>query len=130
MEMIERDVDAGRHLLIRGDCWEILGDLSAFDAVITDPPWGVQFLHSGRGRPPTGRRAGRRHAATINGDDRPFDPGPWLSRPCLFVGADHFRERLPDGGTWLVWDKLDGGRLRDSFGDEEAIWCSLGGIDP
>jgi DNA modification methylase len=122
--------DAGRHLVICGDCRQILDDLSAFDAIVTDPPWGVRHLHSGRGRPPTGRRAGRRHAATIKGDDRPFDPGPWLSRPCLFVGARHFRERLPDGGSWLVWDKREGGRLRDSFRNEESIWCSLAGIDP
>jgi site-specific DNA-methyltransferase (adenine-specific)/modification methylase len=130
MEMIEPAVDTDRYLLVCGDSRKILGDLSAFDAVITDPPRGVQFLHSGRGRPPTGRKAGRRHAAVIAGDHEPFDPAPWLVRPWLFWGATHFANKLPGYGSWLVWDKTEGGHgPRDSFVDAEFAWCSIPGLE-
>jgi DNA modification methylase len=120
-----------RYRLIRGDCRRVAVDLSAVDAIVTDPPYGISYKHSGCGRPPTGRRAGRRHATAIIGDDEPFDPAPWLDlgRPCLFLGANHFHKRLPHGGSWLCWDKTEGGKgPKDSFVDGEFAWCSVEGI--
>jgi site-specific DNA-methyltransferase (adenine-specific) len=36
-------VEIGRHVLYRGDCLEVLPTLSGVDAVVTDPPYGVEL---------------------------------------------------------------------------------------
>lgn len=60
----------------------------------------------------------------IHGDDRPFDPAEWVAMAprCLFWGAHRFSDRLPPG-TWLVWDKVPTGKIRDQ-GDGEAAWIN------
>jgi site-specific DNA-methyltransferase (adenine-specific) len=61
----------------------------------------------------------------IAGDDEPFDAGMWLTftRRCLFWGAHRFSHALPRPGSWLVWDKVPTGKIRDQ-GDGEAAWIS------
>jgi DNA modification methylase len=108
--------------LYLGDCLEIAPTLTGVDAVISDPPYGIAFQHSGGGN---GKGQGRWLAktCTIHGDDKPFDPAPWLEYPIAVLwGADHFASRLPEGG-WLIWDKL-GGReeFGDVFSDVECGW--------
>jgi site-specific DNA-methyltransferase (adenine-specific)/modification methylase len=43
----------------------------------------------------------------VIGDDRPFDPAPILALdvPTVLWGANHYADRLPASGGWLVWDK-------------------------
>ena len=105
-----------------GDCLKIAPQLQGIDAVITDPPYGIGFQHSGGGN---GKGKGRWLAktCTIHGDDKPFDPGPWLEYPIIVLwGADHYAQRLPEGG-WLIWDKLGGRKgFGDNFSDIEAAW--------
>ena len=110
--------------LYLGDCREILPTLEPVDAVVTDPPYGISYRH--------GARAGGKLLGTdgmaIVGDDQPFDPAPWLSFPeVLFWGAEHFKNRLPDGGRWLVWNKRRVGVVRDQ-GCVENAWCSGDGV--
>lgn len=65
---------------------------------------------------------------SIVGDDQPFDPAPWLTfGECLFWGAEHFKNRLPDGGRWLVWNKRRLGVVRDQ-GCVENAWHSINGV--
>src|ERR1035437_1675984 len=66
--------------LYLGDCLEIAPTLTGVDAVISDPPYGIAFQHSGCGN---GKGQGRWLAktCTIHGDDKPFDPAPWLEYP-------------------------------------------------
>ena len=40
----------------------------------------------------------------------------------LLFGADHFRRRLPEGGTLLAWDKHLGRGSDDGFADCEWAW--------
>jgi hypothetical protein len=131
---IEDGLAVDDHLIIHGDCRRLLGHLAGVDnlVIVTDPPYGIGYKHSGRGRPPTGRKAGRRHDTPIIGDDNgPFDPRPLLDlgRPIMLMGANHFHNRLPLGGSLIAWDKTAGGRGRkDSFVDVEFIWTSVPGI--
>jgi site-specific DNA-methyltransferase (adenine-specific) len=110
----------GRIRLINGDCIQCL-PIEA-DAVISDPPYGIAFQHSGGGK---GKGGGRWIAKTepIHGDENDFDPAPWLPyKTVVLWGADHYAQVLPYGG-WLVWDKL-GGRedFGDVFSDCEIAW--------
>lgn len=110
--------------LYMGDCLALRDSLAVADAVVTDPPYGIAYKH--------GARAGGRLMGTdgmaIVGDDQPFDPTPWLTfKECLFWGAEHFKNRLPDGGRWLVWNKRRTSVVRDQ-GCVENAWHSIGGV--
>lgn len=113
----------GNATLYLGDCLEILPTLAPFAAVVTDPPYGINYKH--------GARFGGKQMGTdgmgIVGDDQPFDPSPWLAYECLFWGAEHFKRRLPDGGRWLVWNKRRAGVVRDQ-GCVENAWHSKSGV--
>lgn len=110
--------------LYLGDCLEILPTLGKVDAVVTDPPYGISYQHGARRG---GKRMGTDGMA-IAGDDKPFDPSPWLVfGECVFWGAEHFKNRLPDGGRWLVWNKRRVGVVRDQ-GCVENAWCSNNGV--
>ena len=121
---MSREEIIGDCRLILGDCLEILPTLGKVDAVVTDPPYGISYQHGARRG---GKRMGTDGMAIV-GDDKPFDPSPWLSfGECLFWGAEHFKNRLPDGGRWLVWNKRRLGVVRDQ-GCVENAWCSNNGV--
>ena len=115
----------GDATLYLGDCREILPTLPKVDCVITDPPYGIGFLHSGISY---GLAPGTSKKAPIIGDNAPFDPAPGLDfKTVILWGADHFAQRLPEG-RWLVWDKLGGGKsFGDSFSDGEVAWMNRKG---
>lgn len=120
----------GNATLYLGDCREILPTLPKVDAVITDPPYGIAYQHNGGGAGTQGQRErpGNRNARRpIAGDDAPFDPAHLLgvAPMVLMFGADHFRARLPDGGTWIAWDKHCGRGPNDSFADAEFAWANF-----
>lgn len=126
-------VEIGLATLYLGDCLEILPTLPKVDAVITDPPYGINFTHSGKwgksSHIPEHRKClpQNNFDAPIVGDERPFDPSPLLGLASTLVmwGANHYADKLPPSGAWLVWDKLDG--LHSvSFSDCELAWCSIG----
>ena len=116
----------GNATLYLGDCLEILPSLEA-DAVVSDPPYGIAYAHSGGGRAAPGARvAPKRNTAAIAGDDQPFDPAPLLRFPkVLLFGADHYKTKLPDGGAWICWDKHVGLGPNDSFVDAEFAWANF-----
>jgi len=112
--------------IIHGDCREVMKmlDLGNVAAVVTDPPYGISFVKGDSGREVSGRRSLRRCADPILGDDNPFDPRPFLGWPCVLFGANHYYNRLPDGGTFHAWDKKCHSTLEDSFSDVEFIWTN------
>lgn len=141
----------GSATLYLGDCREILPTLQRPDAIITDPPYGqrqnTNVIQKGgiRTYGDLGARGGNRVVRArvqskngtfrgsgestvwpdgIEGDDVPFDPTLILSAAdrVLIWGAHKFADRLPQG-TWLVWDKVPSGKIRDQ-GDGEAAWLN------
>ena len=91
--------------LYLADCLDVLPQLTGIDAVITDPPYGIahQCNFASRGR---SNLAQCNDYSDVIGDDKPFDPSPWLPFPKVVLwGANHFADKLPPVSGWLIWDK-------------------------
>jgi site-specific DNA-methyltransferase (adenine-specific)/modification methylase len=114
---VERIGDCTLYL---GDCLEIMPTLEPVDAVVTDPPYGIGYVHGAEKMAHATKFAG----IAVHGDDEPFDPALWLQWPCVLWGANHFATRLPGGGRWLVWDKRDGSGYGKAMSDIEMAWMS------
>ena len=123
----------GNFQLIHGDCLEILPTLAAgsVDAVVTDPPYGigVKTNYAERGR---GALARCNDYKPIIGDDKPFDPTPFLEFDTVILfGANYYADKLPISGGWIIWDKVDGLPSKRPVGfndnsDCEMIWTNIG----
>jgi site-specific DNA-methyltransferase (adenine-specific) len=113
------------YLLIHGDSRRLPVDLASVDAVVSDPPYGINYRHGGGGK---GLHTGRNAGMSIFGDDEPFDPAAWIQKPCLLFGAHHYASRIPAGGSWLAWDKAPNGGPPDQFTDCDFAWTSVRGI--
>ena len=108
--------------LYHGDCLEIMPTLDSVDAVVTDPPYGIDFENAG----------GR---STVNGwndfkkynwdKERPrreiFDEILRLSKIQIIWGGNYFTDYLPPTMQWLLWDK---GQRNFSLADFEMAWSS------
>ena len=126
-------VEIGNAVLYRGDCLELLPELAEVDALIADPPYGInlhgmcstyrsRFLYKS-----PGERYERDGAYLVHGDDKPFDPAPFLGFPKVILwGGNHYCSRLPDARCWLVWDKREG-TTSDNQADCEMAWTNLPG---
>jgi len=125
--------------LYLADCRELMPALQRPDAIVSDPPYGQRLktnIDAGRilrgSRSRTRAKVGTYTGSTsvavwpdgIVGDDKPFDPTQLLKAAprVLLWGAHRFHERLP-AGSWLIWDKVPTGKVRDQ-GDGEAAWCN------
>ncbi len=112
----------GTATLYRGDCMEVLPTLGRFDAVITDPPYGIN--KDGQVKT-TGGNGGRKAYEFLGWDgERPSDEIFDLilkAAPlhCIW-GGNYFADLLPPTMRWLVWDK--GQRINQS--DGELAWTS------
>jgi site-specific DNA-methyltransferase (adenine-specific) len=85
--------------IYHGDAREILPMLT-FDAVVTDPPYGIGYQQTIK----TARDWG-----TISGDESDA-LARWVIEavhptPMLVFGANHFPSALPEPGRWVCWDK-------------------------
>jgi predicted RNA methylase len=132
----------GDATLFRGDSTELLrtGMLGDFMAVVSDPPYGISYQHSGNfaggGNLGNGSAIKQEHTKNvkqqIKGDNEPFKPQIWLDaasdtpdksgKRILLWGADKFMQRLPEYGTMLAWDKHLGVCADNDFADCEWAW--------
>ena len=99
-------------------------------ALITDPPYGIAFSHGAGGDGiGGGKYVSRFNGVPIIGDDRPFDPTPFLQLgyPSILWGANHYADRLPSSPYWLIWDKRCG-LTENDFADCEMAWCNVKGV--
>jgi site-specific DNA-methyltransferase (adenine-specific) len=125
---VSRVETIGDATLYLGDCRDILPTLGPVAAVITDPPYGIDYDPT---RSQSSAASGfRRKQTKIVGDAEAFDPTHLLGLAdrAVIWGANHFASRLPDKGGWLVWDKRDGGSVFRGFkmSDSELAWCTRG----
>ena len=117
----------GNAELWHGDCMEVLPLLEGVDALVSDPPYGIAYQHSGGGKAAPGAKLSpvRNAKMPIANDAVAFDPSHLLGfESVLIFGADHYRDKLPEGGTLVAWDKSLGIGPADSFADAEFAWTN------
>jgi len=109
----------GRVTLYHGDCRDIAPTLESVDAVMTDPPYGINYEAS--------RYRNAVFNGVIHGDADAFDPS-WIMKmkcPMVLWGGNNFANVLPPGG-WLVWDKRTNEAADKMMGSPfELAWCSI-----
>ena len=116
--------------LYQGDCLEVMPAIQSVDALIADPPYGIAFCHGAGGDGiGGGKYVSKFNGVAIAGDDKPFDPQPFLSAAPVVVlwGANHFADKLPASSKWLIWDKRRGLTTND-FADCEIAWTNQKGV--
>jgi len=114
----------GRVTLYLGDCREVLSDLGRFDALVTDPPYGIKEA-AGKNKSRDGYGlAPARDYGTSSWDDAPdFDGISNARKICrhhIIFGGNYYP--LSPTSCWLVWDKLNGD---NDFADCELAWTNL-----
>jgi len=115
-------VEIGDATLYLGDCMDILPTLDKVDAVITDPPYGINE---------NSKKVANRAKLAIPKDYGHFD---WDKSPpadelieliitkgqfLAFFGGNYFN--LPPTSCWLIWDKLNNDT---DFADCELCWTN------
>jgi hypothetical protein len=86
-------------------------------ACVSDPPYGMDYNTDGNRFTLGGRSFPR-----VCGDNRPFDPTPFLVFDhCVLWGFNHFPELLYSGGT-LVWIKRSDAAFGCFLSDAEVAW--------
>ena len=112
------------HLFINGDCMEYMKTMpdKYVDLCISDPPYGINRLHSG-GMPKSSRfiKWERKHW-----DNEPPSPEYFkelfrVSRNQIIWGGNYFTDNLFPSMGWVFWFKQKG----MTFADGELAWTSF-----
>jgi len=115
-------VEIGNATLYLGDCMDILPTLQKVDAVITDPPYGIN--ENSKKVASRGKLASPKDYGDFDWDKAP-PPDALIElirtkgQHQAFFGGNYFT--LPPTSCWLVWDKLNG---NNDFADCELAWTN------
>ncbi len=135
-EPIKREVIIGDCRLLLGDCLAIMPTLGKVDCVVTDPPWGSHTATNAqrftRAASPYWKNVDTSKVTAhkkIIGDNKEFDPRPFVVKSTILWGANWFARHLPPSGGWLIWDKRKGvEELAEKgwpLGEAELAWTNL-----
>jgi DNA modification methylase len=109
--------------LYLGDCMEVMPTLGRVDAVVTDPPYGIDYGRSGGFSASHGWGPWRENVSWDA--ERPskevFDAIISASKHQIIWGGNYFTDYLAPTMQWLVWDK---GQRNFSLADCEFAWSS------
>jgi DNA modification methylase len=122
--MAWREEQIGDARLILGDCREVLPTLSKVDAVVTDPPYGINAARDRKSE-----KYGWRDYPDAGWDKERPNPNFIKSilgcgKNAIIWGGNYFTDALPPSGRWFVWDKC---QQDFSLADCELAWCSFDG---
>ena len=112
----------GDCVLYLGDCLDVMPTLGKVDAVVTDPPYGLDIAK-------TGKIGGEKLAKVKDYGARKWDkttPPDYfisllqeISKTQIVFGGNYFY--VPPSQCWLVWDKQNTG----NFADCELAWTNM-----
>ena len=111
MSGIIKEERIGNQRLILGDCLEVMPELGRFDAVVTDPPYGIGAA--------SGAHSNLK-MANKSWDDMPPDLSFLPDVPSIIWGGNYFN--LPPSRCFLFWDKHP---MPPSYAAGELAWTSL-----
>lgn len=116
----------GNCTLYLADCMDILPHLDKVDAVVTDPPYGINmaggFSGSGGFSKPIKRREYKGSWDNEKPNNFLFDLIIGKSKYCIIWGGNYFTDKLPQSNCWLVWDKEN---TMPTFSDCELAWTNI-----
>ena len=113
----------GNHILLCGDVLKDLEKLpDNYDAVITDPPYGMEAV----------QKSGvlkDKYKNVLNDENTDVAINSYnlidKQLPQIWFGANYYANALPNQSCWLVWDKNNG--ASDQM-DCELAWSNLKGV--
>ena len=125
--------EIGEHRLLCGDCTDILqieklAGGNKFDAVITDPPYGISVdkeMHKKSGEKYGNAKAKKGKYRETNWDNQPIDKTQIdliisMAKSVIIWGGNYFE--VPPTRCYLVWDKDNS---TNNFADCELAWTNL-----
>ena len=119
---IVKEERIGGQRLILGDCLQVMPLLGEFDAVVTDPPYGI-----GEGGDKNRSRGKVSLVGNYKSDkwdsttaDAQIKLAVQMSKSAIVFGGNYYD--LPPTSCWLVWDKQNGA---NDFADCELAWTNL-----
>ena len=111
-----KKVTIGNATLFCGDCFDVLPQLNQIDAVVTDPPYGINASTQTLG-------TGKKEFYRGEWDNSIVDISPFLGCEFLcFWGGNYYTKILPPTNDWLIWHKKNDGR---SFSECEMAWTNF-----
>ena len=115
---IVKEERIGGQRLILGDCLKVMPLLGRFDAVVTDPPFGINYAAN----PIVGKGKIASNHARKDWDGAAPEMSPVLamSEQHIIWGGNYFN--LPPVRGWLTWFKPD---APPSLGQFEMAWTSI-----
>lgn len=116
--MIIKEERIGGQRLILGDCLEVMPELGRFDAVVTDPPYGLGKKFQGG---TWGATAQYKAMPAWDGEAKQewIDCIVALGVPAIVWGGHYFA--VPPSRCWLSWCKPD----FPTMADMELAWTNL-----
>lgn len=119
---IKKEVTINDCRLILGDCLQVMPLLGRFDAVVTDPPYGLgDKWKGGAGGKKSSWRIPQGEAMKWDMQAPDFIPDLVAGAPSIVWGGNYFA--LPPSRGWLVWDKKQRGTW--TTGHTELAWTSI-----
>ena len=118
-----KKVETEKTTLYLGDCEEILPELPVVDALVTDPPYGIDFGNKGNFKASHGWSQRRENLEWDAVKPAPEIIDSMLDRSMeqIIWGGNYFSDCLPPSMRWLIWDK---GQRNFSLADFEMAWTS------
>lgn len=116
----------GDQTLYLGDCMEVMQGLDKVDAVVTDPPYGINMGggFSGKGIAGNRRQYNRSDWDLSRPDSEVFEDILGASDTQIIWGGNYFTDLLPVSGKWLFWDKC---QTMPTYSDGELAWTTISG---
>lgn len=126
----------GNATLYLGDCREILPELPKVDAVVTDPPygledWNTRGTNAGKGQGRAWKGLGRNGESAFDGDQcAEWDKAPdadlmqmimGAGKHKIIWGANYLLDHLPRTKQLFIWNK---GIRNMHYNDCEVAWTS------
>lgn len=116
----------GNATLYLGDCRDILPTLPKVDAVVTDPPYGINAARDRKSEQWGWKDYGDGEWDKVRPDPEVMALVLAAGKHAIVWGGNYFPDMLPAKpmSKWLVWDK---GQEGFSLADCEFAWCSFEG---